>query len=171
MGYEHIVIAEELSVGAFAPYGQAILQPTTPAPITGTDWECWVALGELGEGNPSVGIVVTRPVDNVVKAMEREPKTEFLIPITGPVIQTVALPGDLADHSQQPLAETVRAFVVRPGQAVVMAAGTWHSAALPLAGETMYYFMTEPHPPEPGREASPWVSFARGDTIRIQKPR
>lgn len=170
MAREHIVIAEELSVRGFAPYGQAILPPTTPAPKTGVDWDCWFELGELGESKPVVGMVVTRPVDGVVSAMERETKTEFLIPISGPVIQTVAVPGNLGDHTEQPSPETVRAFIVRPGQAIVMAPGTWHWAAMPLAQETLYYFVTEPHPPEPGREASPWVPFPGGDTIQVQKP-
>jgi ureidoglycolate lyase len=167
MGQERVVTPEELTVEAFAPYGQAVLVPRTPAPKTGEDWDCWFGLGSFGECNPVVGIVITRPMDGVVTAMERETKVEFLLPITGPVVQAVALPGDLSDHTQQPDAATVRAFILRPGQAILMAPGTWHWAALPLRTETLYYFVGEPHPPEPGRELSPWVPFYGGDSVRV----
>lgn len=170
MSQEHIVMAEELTVEGFAPYGQAILVPEDPPPKTGEDWDCWFGLGGLSESRPAVGIVLTRPTDGFIATMEREPTTEFLLPISGPVIQAVAVPGDLTDHSQQPDASTVRAFIIRPGQAIIMTPGTWHWAALPLDGETLYYFVTEPHPPEPGREASPWVPFKNGDTVRVRIP-
>jgi ureidoglycolate lyase len=171
MGPEHVVKAEELSVEGFAPYGQAVLVPRTPAPKTGEDWDCWFGLGSFGECNPVVGIVITRLTDGVVTTMERENKVEFLLPITGPVIQAVAPPGDLSDHTQQPDAATVRAFIIRPGQAIIMAPGTWHWAALPLEGKTLYYFVGEPHPPEPGREASPWVPFQGNSRVRVQLDR
>ncbi len=169
MRHEYTVTAQELTVEAFAPYGQAILPPTTPAPKTGEDWDCWFGMGSFGTCNPVVGMVLTRPTDGTVSSMEREDKVEFLIPITGPVIQTVALPGDLSDHTQQPDAQTVRAFIIRPGQCIIMSPGTWHWAAMPLEKEqVLYYFVGTPHPPEPGREASPWVPFYRNDTVQVR---
>ncbi len=170
MGHEYIVTPEELTVDGFAAYGQAILLPEDPAPKKDEGWDCWFPLGTFSEGKAAVGVVTTRPTDGLITAMEREPKTEFLLPISSAVIQSVALPGDLSDHAQQPDAATVRAFIIRPGQAIVMAPGTWHWAALPLEGETPYYFVTEPHPPEPGREASPWVPFSNSDTVRVSIP-
>jgi len=164
---EYVVTPEELSPEAFAPYGEAVVMPSTPALKTGEDWECWFGLGSFGACEPVVGIVVTRPTDGRIAAMEREPKVEFLLPITGPVVQAVALPGDLSDHTQQPDAATVRAFIIRPGQAILMAPGTWHWAALPLGGETLYYFITQPHPPEPGREASPWIPFRDNHSVKV----
>lgn len=168
MNKQYDVIPEELSVEGFAPYGRAVVVPQQPAPKTGSDWDCWFGLGDLGSMEPTVGIVKTRPTDELIMAMEREPKPEFLIPISGPVIQAVAVPGDLSDHSQRPDPSTVHAFVVRPGQAIIMAPGTWHWAALPLSHEeTLYYFLTEAHPPEPGREESPWVPFQNDAAIRL----
>lgn len=168
MGNERIVIPEELTAERFAPYGQAILFPDNPAPKRGEDWDCWLPLGRLSEGTHAVGIVTTRPTDGQITTMEREPKTEFLLPINGAVVQAVALPGDLTDHTQQPDAATVKAFIIKPGQAIIMAPGTWHWAALPLEQrEVLYYFVTEPHAPEPGRESSPWVPFQYADTIRV----
>lgn len=168
MTREHRITPEELTPEAFAAYGTAIVMPPTPASVSGTDWEAWLGLGSFGECNPGVGMVLTRPTDGKIFAMEREPKVEFVLPITGPIVQAVALPGDLSDHTQQPTASTVRAFIIRPGQAVLMAPGTWHWAALPLAGETLYYFITQPHPPEPGRESGSWVPFWGDDSILVE---
>jgi ureidoglycolate lyase len=167
MRQEYKIEPEDLSIEGFAPYGQAVLAPQTPAPKRGEDWDCWFPLATFSEGKMAAGIVITRPTNAEIRAMEREPTTEFLLPISGPIIQTVALPGDLSDHTEQPNGATVKAFIVRPGQAIVMAPGTWHWAALPLKGETLYYFITEPHPPEPGREASPWIPFLNGDTVQL----
>lgn len=168
MSRQHEITPEPLTPESFAPYGQAILVPAGPAPKQGKDWDCWFGLGELGEMGPVVGFVKTRPTDELITTMERETKTEFLLPITGPVVQAVAVPGDLSDHSEQPDAGTVRAFRIEPGQAIIMAPGTWHWAALPAGDEEVhYYFIGEPHPPEPGREASPWVPFEQDETVHI----
>jgi ureidoglycolate lyase len=168
MGKVYTVTPEELTAEGFAPYGQVVLPPEPPAPKFGDDWDCWFGLADLGHMRPSVGIVRTRPSRSAITTMEREPKPEFLLPISGPVVQAVALPGDLSDHTQQPDAATVRAFIIRPGQAIAMAPGTWHWAALPLhEEEVLYYFLTEAHPPEPGREESPWVPFQNGDIVRL----
>ena len=166
MSREYQVVPEELTREGFLPYGQAILPPQLPAPKQGKDWDCWVPLGALGEGAPSVGIVLTRSTPGIIRAMEREPKTEFLLPITGPVVQAVALPGDLSDPGERPAAATVRAFIVHPGQAIIMSPGTWHWAALPLnQEEVLYYFATELRPPT---SAGPWISFQNGDTTRLR---
>jgi ureidoglycolate hydrolase len=169
MSNPYVVQVEPLTVESFAPYGQAILVPTTPAPKTGDDWDCWFGVGDLSCTNPKVGIVITRPASGRVDAMEREPVAEFLLPITGPIIQAVGLPGDLSDFTQVPDAHTVRAFRIEPGQAIAMAPGTWHCAAMPVGGETLYYFATEEHPPEPGRGSSPWIPFADGNIVQVQK--
>lgn len=171
MTQEYIIQIEDLTEEGFAPYGKAILVPANPAPKTGDDWDCWFMLGGLPAGDQQVGIVKTRPSDGRVLAMEREPAEEFLLPISGPVVQAVGLPSNLQDHTEQPRANSVRAFRVQPGQAIIMAPGTWHCAAMPAEpGETLYYFITKPHPPEPGRGDSPWIDFVGGATVRLVQP-
>ena len=64
--------------------------------------------------------------------MERGPKTEFLVPVSGPVVEALGLPSGMLDPRQQPQAARVRAFIIRPGQATIMAPRTWDCAALPL---------------------------------------
>ena len=96
-----VATPKKLSIDGFAPYGKAILTPTGTPLKTGDVWDCWFGLGNLSPGEHSIGIVQTRPSTTYIKVMEREPKTEFLLPITGSVIQAVALPKDLSDPSQQ----------------------------------------------------------------------
>ena len=168
MNREYIVAPEPLTVASFAPYGQAILPAQPPAPKRGDDWDCWFPVGTLSPGTQAAGIVTTRPTKAPITTMEREPKTEFLLPITGPLIQAVAIPGDITDHFEQPDATTVKAFIIQPGQAIIMAPGTWHWAALPVGDEeVLYYFVGEAHDPEPGREASPWIPFVDDNMVRL----
>ena len=111
--------------------------------------------------------VVYASTDGTVVAMERHPDIELLVPITGPMIQVVAPGRDLADATEQPRAEEAIAFVLQPGEAVVVAPGVWHSAAMPVAEETLYMFAGLPHAPEPGREASPWIAFEGDSAVTV----
>ncbi len=167
MGREYVVVAEELTEEGIAPYGRAVSIPEQP-PRTGLGWDCWFGLAEMSLGRAQVGIVRTRPAGGIVPKMERHPTTEFLAPISGPVIQPLGLPGDFYDHTEDPDPTRVRAFIIRPGQAIVMHPATWHWAAIPLHDEeVLYYFMTEPHELEPGRGPDLMLPFANGDTVRV----
>jgi ureidoglycolate lyase len=164
----YTVIAEDLVPENFSPFGQAIQRPAGVAPKRGDDWDCWVPLARLGLGDPSIGIVSTRPTEGIIRAMEREPKTEFLLPISGPVIQAVAPRGDAPEYQSQPEANAVRAFVIWPGQAIVMAPGTWHWAALPLRDEeVLYFFATEISEVATQAAVNPWVPFKGRDVVRV----
>ncbi len=164
------VIPQRISDHWVEPYGSYIRLPLEAANKTGNNWNCWAWLTHMGSMKPAVGMVTTAPCFDPIDKMEREPKAELLIPITGAVIQTVALPGDLSDHSEQPDATTVRAFVIEPGEAILMAPGTWHWAALPVEDrEVLYYFVGEPHGPEPGRSNDPWIPFKDDCVIELQR--
>jgi ureidoglycolate lyase len=162
---ERVLAPRALDDEAFRPFGRAVKLPQARARKRGIDWDCWFELGSLGACEPSVGIVLTRPTDGRIEQMEREPTSELLLPVTGAVVQAVAPPGDLDDAGAQPDADAVAAFVVEPGEAVIMAPGTWHWAAIPLRGETLYYFVTQAQRLEPGQ--SPWVPFRAGRTVKI----
>jgi len=166
---EWVVTAEELTTKGFLPFGEAVLIPQIPSPFSGKGWECWYPLGDLGDQIASVGIVITKPTDGVFEAMEREPSKEFLLPLTAPIVQAVAPPGDVNNPNEKPDPAAVRAFIVRPGQAIIMSAGTWHWAAMPFGDEsTSYIFLGEEHPPLPGRESSPWVPFLQNKKVRVE---
>ena len=166
MAREYRVVAEDLTDGHIDAFATAILVPNRPA-RTGLGWDCWFGLGEMSLGRIHAGIVRTRPAGGLVPMMERHPTTEFLVPISGPVIQPLGLPGNFDNHSEDPDPATVRAFIIQPGQAIIMHPATWHWAALPLfEEEVLYYFMTEPHHLEPGRHDL-MVPFPQGDTVRV----
>jgi ureidoglycolate hydrolase len=153
-----------LDAEAFAPFGRAVPRPTGAPTSQGTGFECWFNVAELTGRDLKLGQVVARRGAGSVAAMERHPDIELLVPITGPMIQVVAPGRDLSDALEQPRAEEAIAFVLQPGEAVVVAPGVWHAAAMPVAEETLYMFAGLPHPPEAGREASPWIAF-EGDAI------
>ena len=100
--------------------------------------------------------------------MERHPDIELLMPATGPLVQVVAPGCDLADSTERPRAEEAVAFLIAPGEAVVVAPGVWHAAALPAGAEPLYWFAGLPHRPEPGREHAPWIAFAGDRVVALQ---
>ncbi len=159
---------ERLTAERFAPFGQAIIKPGAVPTSCGTGWDCWFDVGRLADADLRIGQVVTQWTGEPVAVMERHPGEEFLLPVDGPLIQVVAPAGDLGDPTGRPDASAAVAFRIEPGEAVVVAPGVWHAAALPVAETALYYFTGLPHPPEPGREDSSWVAFRDGVVLRIE---
>ena len=159
---------ERLTSERFAPFGQAILKPDADPTSNGNGWACWFDVGRLAGTDLRIGQVVARRTSKPVAVMERHPDEEFLLPVDGPLIQVVAPAGDLDDPTGRPDVGGAVAFRIGPGEAVVVAPGVWHAAALPMNEAALYYFTGLPHPPEPGREDSPWVPFADGSVLRIK---
>lgn len=97
--------------------------------------------------------------------MERHVATfEVIYPHDAPIVQPVALPRDLNDLHEKPLARRVEAFVVEPGQALVMSNGTWHSPAYPLRETTSYTFVVR----ENEESVAPvWVPFENAENVRV----
>ena len=159
------IICRALTAEAFAPFGTAVPLPSGAPTSQGAGFDCWFRVAELTGKDLKLGQVIARRGDGTVTAMERHPDIELLVPITGPIIQVVAPGRDLADAEEQPSADEAIAFVLQPGEAVVVAPGVWHAAALPAGTEALYMFAGLPHAPEPGREASPWIGFEGGHCI------
>lgn len=156
-----ILPLQPLTREAFAPFGQAVPRPEGRPTSFGDSFDCWFGVGTLHGADLRLGqVAARRPADGRITAMERHPDIELLMPATGPLIQVVAPGRDLRDAGEQPRAEEALAFLIAPGEAVVVAPGVWHAAALPAETETLYWFAGLPHAPEPGREASPWIAFA-----------
>lgn len=164
------VHVEPLAIQSFAPYGQAILGAEGKPNYTGDGWTSLFPAGKAHVPQGELGWVITMPSKSgfIVAGMEREPEVEMIWPTTGPIIQTVAPPGNLQNHKEQPNAEEVRAFLIKPGQVIIMHPGTWHYAAFP-AGEKQesYYFLTRDHPREPGWEDVAWIPFQDGSRVKI----
>lgn len=166
------LVPEELTVENFLPYGQAILGAIGNPNYIGDGWESFFPAAKTHIPQGELGWVLTKPPKQglIVTGMEREPEVEIIWPITGSLIHVVALPGDLSDHSEQPDALTAKAFIVKPGQIIIMHPGTWHYASFSAnEDEVLYYFITKDHPREPGWEDVPWIPPKNNLQIKVEK--
>lgn len=163
------LIPEKLSAESFAPYGQVLLGSVGKPNYKGKGWTSLFPSVKINIPDGELGwVIATKSSKNIIPGMEREPEVEMIWPINGSIVQTVGLPGNLHDHSEQPDAGNIKAFVVNPGQVIIMNPGTWHYAALPFKQKKVtYYFLTKDHPREPGWEKVAWVPFLENKIITI----
>ena len=153
------IIPEPLTVEAFTPFGKAILRPEyDESPTkTGSNWQCWFGVEDLTPGKGSLGIVTTRWTDEAINVMEAHSARELLIPLDRPIIQAVAAPADMDNINAKPDLNTVRAFILEPGQAIMMEVGAWHYAAMSFNGEAIYYFIANKDSTDPGGTPNRWI--------------
>lgn len=159
--------AEPLTDEGFTPYGKAILLPANPAPKKGDNWDCWFGFGSLAGEDSTIGIVLTRSSKGLIEHMEAHLHPEFLIPITGPIIQAVALPKENGIPGERPDINTVKAFIIEPGQSIIMGKGVWHYAAIPLNEKVWYYFLGNEIWDGPGTAEEPWIPFLENKKLEI----
>jgi ureidoglycolate lyase len=159
---------EPLSPQAFSPFGQVLMPlPGQPADTSGAGWQCWYPLARMAQGiDWQIGLVRTEPRPIVLDALERHlARPEWVLALDKPLIQTVALSGP--QEAGAPDASTSKAFLIQPGQGVLLAAGVWHGVGLPAGKETTQYgFVLAAQPPDP-HENSGWVSFSGNVTVKI----
>lgn len=92
----------------------------------------------------SLGLTQANALPRVIRQMERHLHTREAMMCAGePVAFCVAPAGD------EPVALDARAFLLMPGQAVVLHAGTWHSPAFGVGAPAAYYWMAEAYDGEP----------------------
>jgi ureidoglycolate lyase len=128
----------------------------------GDIWQCWFPVGSMQLDAPlGLGIVRTSRLPQSIADMERHvSREELLFPVDKPIVQPVGLSKDLASEKAVPQVEDVQAFIIQPGQAIIMARGTWHAPAYALEHEeALYYFGVEIKPDAVGDDANPWVKF------------
>lgn len=167
---EHKVIIEDLTGTAFAPYGKVIDLPADEPSKTGDGWNCWSYIQMLDLSEPiGFGLVETQQRAFVVTAMERHvSREELLLTFDREIIQPVACCNDIDDPEEQPDPATVKCFRIKPGQAIVIGRGVWHSPAYPASEDARYLFAIEKKKDKFGDEmVNPWVDFIGGDTIRF----
>lgn len=162
---------QELSEKAFAPYGKVVSLPDSSPNKQGQGWKCWLPVSLVSTTTDlGLGMVVTQERPLVVTEMERHvSREEILWPTDKAVIQPMALPKDLEDPDAVPDLDTVSAFLIKPGQAIVMAKGAWHSAAYSTGGDTLYFFAIEEKDDAVGDMHNPWVTFPDDVSIEVVK--
>ncbi len=154
---------------AFQPYGviAAPLHGQT-ADTSGEGWQCWYPLGELDENLAwQIGLVHSEARARIITSMERHlQRPEWVFALEQPLIQAVALSHPA--NPAQPDAASFKAFILYPGQGVLIEKGIWHAVGLP-AGDTgiQYGFVLAKETPDT-QENSGWVPFAGGQTVWIE---
>lgn len=161
---------QKLTVEAFKPFGQAILGTKGKPNYNEGSWTSLFPAGKTHLPGGELGWVISKEPKKgmIVEGMEREPEIEIIWPVDKPIIQVVSLPGNLKDHSEQPDAENAKAFLIKPGEVIIMKPGTWHYASFPAnSKEAFYYFMTKDHPREPGWENVAWIPLKHRKNFEV----
>lgn len=125
------LIPQDLSADAFAPYGwmlgKGLAHAPAPAAFSNAATDFWRehAFDTGAGGQTEVLWVNYRIRDPQIVALENHLLTEqALVPLTGEVIHVVAA----SDAQGGPDLNTLKAFVLKPGQGVCMKPGCWHSS-------------------------------------------
>lgn len=144
--------AERITKENFAPYGRYYNLYDERKTVT-EDFESYM-VRELHVDEPmNFGITVCRAGDFDSVSMERHFLTEEpQFCGDGEMVLTVAD----SDPEKWPLEEDIRAFILKPGDMVVLAKGIWHDANHGIDKDTLYYFMATNKAPN-SRETE-WVA-------------
>ena len=158
-----------LSRENFSTYGEAVLIRENQSPdSTGVGWKCWYPLEKISRAESlAIGIVMTDPIPWKVKLMERHlDRPEYVIALEKPIIQVVSLSDP--DFPAKPSLSKTEAFLIKPGQAVRIKKGVWHSAALAYFPEpTKYLFLLSEACNDILDQDSGLVPFNQNQTIDI----
>lgn len=120
----------------------------------------------MSMGRQWVGFVTALAGMPLIGEMEREPGTEMIIPVSGAIVQVIALGDPDGRNMTQPDASTARAVLMQPGEALVMSPGVWHAAAFGLDKDASYFYVAERRKAEQSEGRLGWVEIADG--VRLQ---
>jgi ureidoglycolate hydrolase len=161
---------QELTEGNFKKFGKAILVPENTKPdMTGESWECWYPISKLIQNiDFYFGIVLSQPGSLTVEYLERHlDRPEYVIALDNPVIQVVGLTSTV--ETQAPDSRQTQAFLIEPGQSVMINPGVWHSASLAIGNVASKYMFLLGAPTNGSKQYdSGLVKFLNGETIVIK---
>lgn len=152
------IIARPVTAENFARFGTvynlADDRDTGIVWTAGPGWNDGFTGKPLIEGSGHLGLTRGGGAPWDCKVMERHPLTEEAIFCAAqPVVLAVAPAGE----TDAPHRDDIEAFVIAPGQAVVMHRGVWHDACRGALGPAPYYWMAMC-----GLGDNPWVPIAGG---------
>ena len=163
------VSTQPLDPLAFRPYGRMIAPlPGQTPDFQGEGWRCWVSLAELDSGiHWQAGMVQGEKRPLVMSEMERHlERPECVFALDRAVVQTVAF--SRPDTPGVPDERALKAFVIQPGQGVMMDKGVWHGVGLPAGDESIrYLFLLGSDRFTSESENSGWVPFASEVVVQI----
>ena len=155
------IVARPVTPGNFSRFGTVydLTEDVDPKATwtTGDGWRDGFSKTPLIAGSGHLGITRGSGAPWSCTAMERHPQTEEAIFCAAqPVVLAVAPASD----ADAPHRDDIEAFVIAPGQAVVMHRGVWHDACRGATGPAPYYWMAIC-----GLGESPWVPLAGGPRL------
>ena len=130
----HVVPAEPVTAVAWAPFGWMPRPDTDPADGEQTLQFAW------DDAHLNTIVHTTDEVDATGRGLRcavmyrHETHTQVLTPLDATAVVAVA-PADVVFASPADL-DAIRAFVLEPGQTVVLHRGTWHWGPFPIRGAT-----------------------------------
>lgn len=127
---KRIIKCSKMTAENFADYGLWITETSKAADADCSELKFWNKLGVMGhKGNTSISIVQTYGKNGLIEETFEQHKTtgEALLPTED--IYIVAALSD-KDKADKPDFDTVKAFPVKKGEAVILHPGVWHHAPL-----------------------------------------
>ena len=128
---------EELTVEAFAPFGEVVKQPARGKDAQGPGWTWWGENHVMAGGDRSyaIGYLDLVPAELSFNWAERHMHSdELLIPMGGDCLVYVGPPDYPEEPDRLPDLERFRVFRLREGQGVLLGKGVWHGAPMALDG-------------------------------------
>jgi len=128
--------SKDITPENFLDYGKVVIFPETKPTSQGAHYKFWSDVASYGiEGETEIGICqVFKQVKNNFNGMERHLNTpEILIPIDAPFVLPL-----IKDKEPD---QSVAAFKVNIGQAVIINPAVWHGACIPIGKKESSYFV------------------------------
>lgn len=152
------VVARSVTAENFSRYGTVydLADDADPAVVStsGHGWDDGFTRAPLIGGSGHLGMTRGGSAPWSCSAMERHPLTEEALFCAGEPIVLAVAPASMAEAPQ---GDEIEAFVIAPGQVVVMHRNVWHDACRGVTRATPYYWMAIC-----GLGESPWIPVAGG---------
>lgn len=126
---------ENLTVEAFAPFGEVITQPERGQDAQGPGWTWWGENHVLAGSDRQYGIgyLDLQPAELSFNWAERHMHSdELLVPMGADCLVYVGPPDYPDEPDRLPQLERFRVFRLRQGQGVLLGKGVWHGAPMAL---------------------------------------
>lgn len=139
---------EEITDETIAGYGRYVRTSQQEAAAKLEEFSFWNKLALVKHAVSSIGLVEVYAQDEMVSTTfeQHANTTETLIPANGDVVLVLGKP-DAADTKKIDF-DTIRAFRLRSGDAVVLDRATWHFAPLVKSGSVKTWVIFEEDTPD-----------------------
>lgn len=130
------IVPERIKENNFSTFGSVVILPNKEPTSEAADYKFWSDIAKYQiDGETEIGLcTVYKQKEDSVSGMERHLHTpEILIPVDSPFILPLFTDGSYVDQA--------KAYIVKPGEAVVINKGVWHGACLPVDADKATYFV------------------------------